>query len=124
MNLGGLPLESMRLEQRIAQFDLSLTMVEAGNELSASLEYNTDLFDTATIKRMLGHFHTLLAAVAARPSQRLIVYRCSMTVSDTCCSTSGAAQLWTTQSPKLSRFCPPTFRAARGAASGKHRGCF
>lgn len=71
MNLGGLPLESMRLEQRIAQFDLSLTMVEAGNELSASLEYNTDLFETATIKRMLGHFHTLLAAVAARPSQRL-----------------------------------------------------
>ena len=70
MNLGGLPLESMRLEQRIAQFDLSLTMVEAGNELSASLEYNTDLFDTATIKRMLGHFQTLLAAVAARPSQR------------------------------------------------------
>ncbi|HET7288465.1 MAG TPA: amino acid adenylation domain-containing protein, partial [Pyrinomonadaceae bacterium] len=71
MNLGGLPLESMRLEQRIAQFDLSLTMVEAGNELSASLEYNTDLFDTATIKRMLGHFHTLLAAVVAGPSQRL-----------------------------------------------------
>ena len=71
LNLGGLPLESMRLEQRIAQFDLSLTMVEAGNELSASLEYNTDLFDSATIQRMLGHFHTLLAAVAARPSQRL-----------------------------------------------------
>jgi amino acid adenylation domain-containing protein/non-ribosomal peptide synthase protein (TIGR01720 family) len=71
MNLGGLPLESMRLEQRIAQFDLSLTMVEAGNELSASLEYNTDLFDTATIKRMLGHFQTLLAAVVVGPSQRL-----------------------------------------------------
>jgi amino acid adenylation domain-containing protein/non-ribosomal peptide synthase protein (TIGR01720 family) len=71
MILGGLPLESMRLEQRIAQFDLSLTTVEAGNELSASLEYNTDLFDTATIKRMLGHFHTLLAAVVAGPSQRL-----------------------------------------------------
>ncbi len=71
MNLGGLPLESMRLEQRIAQFDLSLTMVEVGNELSASLEYNTDLFDAATIKRMLGHFHTLLAAVAAGPSERL-----------------------------------------------------
>ena len=71
MNLGGLPLESMRLEQRIAQFDLSLTMVEVGNELSASLEYNTDLFDAATIKRLLGHFQTLLEAVAARPSQRL-----------------------------------------------------
>ena len=71
MNLGGLPLESMRLEQRIAQFDLSLTMVEVGNELSGSLEYNTDLFDTATIKRMLGHFQTLLQAVIVRPWERL-----------------------------------------------------
>jgi len=71
MNLGGLPLESVRLEQRIAQFDLSLTMVEVGDELSASLEYNTDLFDAATIRRVLGHFQTLLEAVTARPSQRL-----------------------------------------------------
>ena len=71
MNLGGLPLESMRLEQRIAQFDLSLTMVEVGNELSASLEYNTDLFDVATIKRLLGHFQTLLQAVIARPWESL-----------------------------------------------------
>jgi amino acid adenylation domain-containing protein/non-ribosomal peptide synthase protein (TIGR01720 family) len=71
MNLGGLPLESVRLEQRIAQFDLSLTMVEVGEELSASLEYNTDLFDAATVRRLLGHFRTLLEAVTARPSQRL-----------------------------------------------------
>jgi amino acid adenylation domain-containing protein/non-ribosomal peptide synthase protein (TIGR01720 family) len=71
MNLGGLPLESMRLEQRIAQFDLSLTMVEVENALSASLEYNTDLFDTATIRRMLGHFQMLLESVVACPSQRL-----------------------------------------------------
>jgi amino acid adenylation domain-containing protein/non-ribosomal peptide synthase protein (TIGR01720 family) len=71
MNLGGLPLESMRLEQRIAQFDLALTMVEAEDELSASLEYNTDLYDGVTIKRLLGHLRTLLEAIAARPSQRL-----------------------------------------------------
>ena len=71
MNLGGLPLESMRLEQRIAQFDLSLTMVEIGDELSGSLEYNTDLFDTATIRRMLGHFQTLLASIVAHPSESL-----------------------------------------------------
>ena len=71
MNLGGLPLESMRLEQRIAQFDLSLTMVEVGDELSASLEYNTDLFDPATIKRLLGHFQTLLEAVVACPWESL-----------------------------------------------------
>ena len=71
MNLGGLRLESMRLEQRIAQFDLSLTMAEVGDELSASLEYNTDLFDTATIRRLLGHFLTLLQGVVAGPGERL-----------------------------------------------------
>lgn len=71
MNLAGLRLESMRLEQRIAQFDLSLTMAEVGNELSASLEYNTDLFDAATIKRLLGHFLTLLQGVVAGPGERL-----------------------------------------------------
>lgn len=71
MNLGGLPLESMRLEQRIAQFDLSLTMVEIEDELSASLEYNTDLFDPATIKRLLGHFQTLLESIVAHPLERI-----------------------------------------------------
>ncbi len=71
MNLGGLPLESMRLEQRVAQFDLSLTTVEIGDELSASLEYNTDLFDATTIKRLLEHFQTLLEAIAAHPLERL-----------------------------------------------------
>ncbi|HSE18131.1 MAG TPA: amino acid adenylation domain-containing protein [Pyrinomonadaceae bacterium] len=71
MNLGGLPLESMRLDQRIAQFDLSLTMVEVGNELSASLEYNTDLFDAVTIQRLLGHFQTLLQGVIAGPWKSL-----------------------------------------------------
>ncbi len=71
MNLGGLPLESMRLEQRIAQFDLSLTMVEVENELPGSLEYNTDLFDAATIRHLLGHFQTLLQAVVGDPSETL-----------------------------------------------------
>jgi len=71
MNLGGLPLESMRLEQRIAQFDLSLTTVEVEDELSASLEYNTDLFDAATIKRLLEHFKTLLESIVVNPLERL-----------------------------------------------------
>jgi amino acid adenylation domain-containing protein/non-ribosomal peptide synthase protein (TIGR01720 family) len=71
LNLGGLPLESMRLEQRIAQFDLSLTMVEVEDELSASLEYNTDLFDAATIKRLLEHFQTLLESIVAQPLETL-----------------------------------------------------
>ena len=33
--------------------------------------YNTDLFEAATIARMLGHFQILLEAMVADPEQRL-----------------------------------------------------
>ncbi len=48
MEAGGLVLESLALENRVAQFDLTLMMVEADRGISASLEYNTDLFKMAT----------------------------------------------------------------------------
>jgi amino acid adenylation domain-containing protein/non-ribosomal peptide synthase protein (TIGR01720 family) len=68
MNLGGLELESMRLEQRIAQFDLSLVMAEAKDELMATFEYNTALFDSTTVSRMAEHFTTLLNGLAENPT--------------------------------------------------------
>ncbi|MCA1568630.1 MAG: amino acid adenylation domain-containing protein [Acidobacteria bacterium] len=71
MNLGGLRLESIALEQRAAQFDLALAMTEVDGELSASLEYNTDLFEATTVARMREHFQRVLEAVAADPEQRL-----------------------------------------------------
>jgi amino acid adenylation domain-containing protein/non-ribosomal peptide synthase protein (TIGR01720 family) len=69
MNLGGIALESMRLAQRIAQFDLSLVMAEAKDELVATFEYNTALFDPITISRMAEHFTTLLHGIAENPSR-------------------------------------------------------
>ena len=54
-----------------AAFDIVLNMVEAGEEISGLLEYATDLYDDATIGRMLGHFQTLLESAAADPDRRL-----------------------------------------------------
>jgi amino acid adenylation domain-containing protein len=54
-----------------AKFDLTLSLTEAGDALSASFEYNTDLFEHATIGRMVGHFRTLLASIAADPERRI-----------------------------------------------------
>ena len=54
-----------------AKFDLTLSLTEVGDALSASFEYNTDLFDHATIGRMVGHFRTLLAALVAEPERRI-----------------------------------------------------
>lgn len=67
LNLQGLELESISLNQRIAQFDLTLIMAEVGDQLEASLQYNTDLFDAGTIVRFAEHFVTLLEAAIANP---------------------------------------------------------
>ena len=71
VELSGLTLESIALEQRTAQFDLTLMVAEAEGELAVSLEYSTTLFDAATITRTLGHFKTLLEGIVANPKQRL-----------------------------------------------------
>ena len=71
VRLGELVLESVELPQRVAQFDLKLSMAESNGALLASFEYNTDLFDGATIRRMAEHFRTLLLGVADDPHQTI-----------------------------------------------------
>ncbi|MFY2561145.1 amino acid adenylation domain-containing protein [Corallococcus terminator] len=65
--LDGLSMSFEELGTGTAKFDLILTAEQAGNELAVSLEYDTDLFDAATIERMLGHFETLLSAAVQQP---------------------------------------------------------
>src|SRR5581483_3344730 len=55
------------LEQRIAQFDLTLTMGEVDEAFVASFDYNVQLFDAATVARWGRHFERLLAGIAADP---------------------------------------------------------
>jgi len=71
LELGGQTLTPLALEQRAAQFDLTLVMAEVEAGLSVSLQYNSDLFTALTVRRMLAHFESLLAGIAARPAQRL-----------------------------------------------------
>ena len=68
MKLGQLLLESVVLEQRVAQFDVLFRIAEVEEHLTASFEYLTDLFDAATISRMAGNFLTLLESATAEPS--------------------------------------------------------
>lgn len=46
-----------------ARFDLSLIVADVAQELRGMFEYRTDLFLPATIRRMIGHFRTLLEAI-------------------------------------------------------------
>ena len=54
-----------------AKFDLQLSVVEVADGLSTSLLYNTDLFDAATMERMLQHFRLLLEGIAAAPDSKI-----------------------------------------------------
>jgi amino acid adenylation domain-containing protein len=53
------------------QFDLILSIYEADGALHFSADHSADLFDGATLGRMLRHYAALLAAAAAEPERPL-----------------------------------------------------
>ena len=71
MHWGDLKLSPIKIERRTTQFDLSMDVVETGNEWGASIEYSTDLFNETTIDGLLQHWQRLLTLIVADPSQRI-----------------------------------------------------
>ncbi|MGA7437302.1 MAG: amino acid adenylation domain-containing protein [Luteibacter sp.] len=69
--LPGLELELLQHDIVTAKFDITLALTEGPQGLRGYFEYNTDLFDAATIERMAGHFTHLLAAIVAEPERAL-----------------------------------------------------
>ncbi|MCP4657047.1 MAG: amino acid adenylation domain-containing protein, partial [bacterium] len=58
-------------EARSSQLDLSLNVVEQEDGLRALVQYDPDLFEATTVRRMLEQFRQLLAEIAADPDRRL-----------------------------------------------------
>jgi amino acid adenylation domain-containing protein len=71
LTLPGLELEWLYVYNGTAKFDLALHIAETQAGLACMMEFNSDLFDSSTIVRMLGHFKTLLEAAAAHPDQHI-----------------------------------------------------
>ncbi len=87
--LPGLKMTPLKRGKAVAKFDLSLSMAEVkadnlhspdektvgeaqpSTALIGGLEYNSDLFDAATIARMAQHFQTLLEGIVTAPEQRI-----------------------------------------------------
>ena len=55
----------------VARFDLTLTITEHSEGLTAQFNYNTDLFKPSTIERMIGHLTRLLESIVDTPTQAL-----------------------------------------------------
>ncbi len=63
----GLRATPLEVDTATAKFDLTLYLEERDGALRGWWNYNTDLFDAATIARMEQHFGVLLAAALAAP---------------------------------------------------------
>ncbi|WNG57427.1 amino acid adenylation domain-containing protein [Archangium gephyra] len=69
--LEGLELDLVEIDRGSAKYDLTLGMKEGPEGLVGHWEYNTALFDAATIARMAGHLRSLLEVLVAQPETRV-----------------------------------------------------
>jgi amino acid adenylation domain-containing protein len=68
---GDLSIRPINAKTTTARYDLVLSMIQSGENLAGSFEYNTDLFDERTIERMLGHFQVVLKGIITDPEQSI-----------------------------------------------------
>ncbi|MEM6403793.1 MAG: amino acid adenylation domain-containing protein, partial [Cyanobacteria bacterium P01_D01_bin.116] len=61
----------LEMESVVSKFDLFLSMNETSTGLKGEWEYNSDLFDEATINRWIEHFQVLLEGIIANPQKQV-----------------------------------------------------
>jgi amino acid adenylation domain-containing protein len=65
-------LTPLEIDSDVTRYDLTLSMTETRHGLSGFLEYDTDLFEAATIMTMLKNYAALLEAMVAYPERRVL----------------------------------------------------
>lgn len=71
LDVSGLTLTPVEVESGVAKFDLVVLLWDMPEGISGTFEYNADLFDPATITRMMTVFETLLKNVVSHPEVKL-----------------------------------------------------
>jgi len=64
-----LSLSPLALGSETSKFDLTLFAADVAEGLRLTMEYSTDLYDAATVDRMLAHYGLLLEEIIAHPDQ-------------------------------------------------------
>jgi len=67
----GIEAQELPIHNATAKFDLTMGLSDDGDQLSGYLEYNDDLFEQETIRRLIAHFRTLLAAAVSAPERKI-----------------------------------------------------
>ncbi len=71
LSLPGLTVRDLDIDSGTAKFDLTFSLTDTGKQIEGYIEYNTDLFDAASIGRMAGHYVRLLGGATEDEKQRL-----------------------------------------------------
>ncbi|HVF42737.1 MAG TPA: amino acid adenylation domain-containing protein [Pyrinomonadaceae bacterium] len=71
MELAGLKLTPVEVGTGTSKFDLMFDVSETAGGLEGWFDYNTDLFDAATVERLAAHLRNLLDSAAEDPSRRV-----------------------------------------------------
>jgi amino acid adenylation domain-containing protein len=65
--LGNLKVKGERVADHASKYDLSYNLEEINDSIRISVEYNTDLYEAATIVRMAGHYAALISSITNAP---------------------------------------------------------
>ncbi len=71
LDLAGLTVSSVLVNREIANFDISLSLSEKDGQLTAALQYKTNLFRPATVAHLLERYEQLLAQLVLNPDLKL-----------------------------------------------------
>ncbi|MCA1636718.1 MAG: amino acid adenylation domain-containing protein, partial [Acidobacteria bacterium] len=69
--LKGLRIQPVEIDSGSARLDLTVWVKELREGLEAKIEYNLDLFEEQTIKRLASHFQNLLRHIVADPDKEI-----------------------------------------------------
>ena len=68
---GDFELEQIPLPSEEGVLDLNMQIVEGHKSLEVTFKYNTDLFESVKIKRMLHHFKNIAGSIVEKPDQEI-----------------------------------------------------
>ncbi|MEL6606251.1 MAG: amino acid adenylation domain-containing protein, partial [Cyanobacteria bacterium J06614_10] len=69
LDLEGVEVEAEMIDMGVAKFDITLSMTETDAGLVGEWEYNSGLFERATVERMAAHFEQILQQLVADAQQ-------------------------------------------------------
>lgn len=71
LDAAGVTMTPVNVHTGTAKFDLTFSFSETDQGLAGDVEYNTDIFERLSVRRLIGHLQTLAESIVSNPSARI-----------------------------------------------------